>query len=126
MGIVRQVVGVIYITGILILSFDVIYYLAYGLLPPIFKDLVAPGVMFLDQIAQLLCTPIAFVVDRILDFLPGIFRQFFPMTNTDIVGARIAWVPIIALFIYTGILKAIDDFYLKKNLKDIQKQYKSD
>jgi hypothetical protein len=123
-SLIRQFIGTLYILGILILAFDIIYYLVWGMLPPVFKSTVGDAVMFIDRIAEILSWPVAWLVNYILSFLPSFFDRLLPITHTDIFGARIAWVPIFALFIYTGILKAIDEIVLKNKIDEIHNNYK--
>jgi hypothetical protein len=55
--------------------------------------------------------------------MPSFISRLYPITNTEILGAKIAWCPLITLFIYTAILKSIDDYILGKKITKIQKVY---
>ena len=125
MLLIRRLIGTIYILGILILAITVLYYLFAGILPSMFKDTVNPLIAFLDNASAIISKPIAIVVDFILKFLPFL-GGIFPVTNTGIIGAQIHWVPLLSLFIYTGILKAIDEFFLRNNVNKIEKNYNND
>jgi hypothetical protein len=124
MNIIRTTIGLAYITGILILAFDALYNLFAGILPPVFKSVIESPVQLILNISEILSFPVSFVLDRVMAYMPSFISGFYPVTTTDILGARIMWVPILALFLYTGILKAIDEMVLKSRVDNIHRQYK--
>lgn len=126
MQFIRSIFGFAYLIGVLIIAFDCLYYLFYGMVPSVLKPGIEFYVNYIDNLASILCLPVAIIVEFLLSHLPAFFRSFLPITNTDIMGAQIAWVPILSLFLYTGILKTIDDYYLKSSFNKVKKNHQRD
>lgn len=123
MFLIKQTVGFIYIIAILILAFDVLYALFGGIIPGIVKNHIMFMVATLENISANIAMPIDYLVKMLLDYLPGSIREFFPITDTGIFQAQIKWIPILSLFIYTNILKFINDKLLKQKINNIHKNY---
>ena len=97
MLLIRRLIGTIYIFGIIILALSVLYYIGSGIIPPVLKDPIQPGISFINSWADKISLPIAIIVDFILELLPFL-RGLLPVTNTGILGAEIHWVPFFCTF----------------------------
>lgn len=119
---IRHIIGSVYIFGILILAITVLYHIFAGIVPPVLTSTVSPIVAFLDEWSLKISYPIAIVVNWALQYL-SFLNPYIPVTNTGIFGAQIHWIPLFALFVYTGILKFIDETVLKVRIKKIKQNY---
>lgn len=126
MALLRQIIGILYMLAILLLAFNIIYNVVNGIVPTQIKTFMASGIDTIDYIVQVVCFPIAKLVDMLLEILPPYAKKILPITQTDLMGVRIVWVPLISLFLYTYILKSIDDYYLSKKFDFIKKRYDYD
>jgi len=123
MFLIRQTIGFVYILAILILAFDVLYGLFNGFVPIVLKEQISFTVTMLQDISNTISMPVAYIVNLILSYLPISSKEFFPVTDTGIMQAQIKWVPIFSLFIYTNIIKYINDTFLKHKIDNIHKNY---
>lgn len=119
---VRHIIGSVYICGILLLAITVLYHIFAGIIPSVLTSQVAPIVTFLDVWSLRISFPVEVIVNWALQYLTFL-NSFIPVTNTGILGAQIHWIPLLALFVYTGILKYIDDTILKARVKKIKQNY---
>lgn len=123
MQIIRQFIGFVYILCVLILSIDVLYYIFHGFIPSIIRGSLDSFMTFIGAATGIIAIPVAIGLDFVIKLLPFL-GSFMPVTNTGIIEAQIHWVPLIALFVYSAILKAIDEFFLKVKITNIDNDYK--
>ncbi|MGD9581332.1 MAG: hypothetical protein AB7V50_08155 [Vampirovibrionia bacterium] len=119
---IRHIIGSLYILAILILAFTVLYYIFAGFIPPVLASSIEPAVSFLDLWSFRISFPVAVIIEWLLKYLTFL-NPYIPVTDTGILNAQIHWVPLIALFIYSGILKFIDDKILQSKVKKIKEEY---
>lgn len=124
MTLIRYAFGMIYLLAILSLAIDSFYYLLAGIIPSEITYLFASLLSFVQKISHIAGYPVEYLMNILLGFLPKGFGAFLPITDTEILGAKIAWVPILSLLIYTSILKSFSDFVLKTKVTGIQKNYR--
>jgi hypothetical protein len=120
---IRRLIGTIYILGILILAFDVLFYIFQGFLPSVLLDYFASGLALVHKCSDYLSIPVAFVLDFAVSHIPFI-GSFVPVLKTEIFNAEIHWAPLFSLFIYSGILKWFDEVILKSKVNKIENNYK--
>ncbi|MEW5821076.1 MAG: hypothetical protein AB1782_12865 [Cyanobacteriota bacterium] len=123
--VIRRFIGTIYIIGILILAFDVLYYIFQGFLPSIFIEYCSACFAYIHTGATILSLPLVIVIDFIVSHVP-FMGSFLPVLKTEIFSAEIHWAPLFSLFIYTGILKWFDEFILKSKVNSLENKYKKD
>lgn len=112
-----------YLLAILFLAMDSFYYLFSGIMPAGLLLQLDSGISLIQKGSHIAGYPVEYLMNILLTFTPKAFREFLPVTNTEILGARIAWVPILSLLIYTSILKSFSDYILNSKVTNIQKKY---
>lgn len=124
MVVIRNFIGLAYILGILILAFDSLFWLFHGFVPPLFMSLIESPASILHECSNFLSMPVSWFINLLtgaIPFLGGIL----PVTQTDIFQAEIHWAPLLSLFIYSGLLRAFDNFVLKSRMNEIQSGYQN-
>lgn len=119
---IRHIIGSVYISGILLLAITVLYHIFAGIFPPVLTSEIAPIVTFFDVWSLRISFPVAVIVNWVMQYL-AFLNPYIPVTDTGIFGAQIHWIPLFSLFVYTGILKFIDDAVLKSRVNKIKANY---
>lgn len=106
----------------IIVALDALYYIFQGILPSVIIEMIKPFMATIGEWSDILCWPVAYVFNFFFNLIPGDASQFFPIMETGIWGAEIHWIPVISVFVYTGILKFIDETTLKSKMTSMHQQ----